>query len=180
MLRYVVILCSLLVFSNTQPAFATAVDGNWDLSFNPPPKVVIVAFGQRMKPVLPELPTADRITFTPDADLPNTGSFTSTLFSGEWKQPPKKLKGTGTESFVEPLVDEYLQKGSFYGFSFSGGELKRTKTTLLGKVRKDGTLVGSFTHISHWTIHLTEPREIDVPIQVKLTAKFKGTRSPAE
>jgi len=76
-------------FLYTQPAFATAVDGNWDLSFNPPPKVVIVAFGQRMKPVLPELPTADRITFTPDADLPNTGSFTSTLFSGEWKQPQR-------------------------------------------------------------------------------------------
>ncbi len=170
----------LLILLGIQPSLAD-VSGSWDVSYQPKPKISVTAFGQPIDNLkLPPMPAVDRITFTPDAGFPHTGSLDSTLFSGEWKQSKSNIKGTASQTMIEKLMNGYLEQGSLYGFSFTGGQLLKAKNRMAAKESKNGTLQGSFVHVSTWRIHLTQPKKMTVPIQVKLLANFKGTRSAAE
>ena len=182
MLQLTYIVFSMLLALIMQPALA-AVDGGWDLRFKPRPKLTVSAFGQPVpggKVKLPALPATDSITFSPDAATPGTGRFTSAYFSGTWQEKNNRLKGTPTQTVVESLMNEYLQQGSLYGFTFSDGQLIRSKSRMTAKELNNGTLKGTFLHVSHWKIHVTKPRKMTVPLQVKLLAKFKGTRAAVE
>lgn len=169
----------LFILLGIQAAYAD-VAGVWNLVYKPKPKITVTAFGQPIpagKVKLPELPTTDVVEFTPDAGFPGTGGFSNSLFpAGVWKQKGTLIKGTPTQTVIEQLMNGYLQQGSLYGFSFSGGRFLGAKNRMIAKELKDGTLKGTFQHVSKWSIAITEPKKMTVKLQVKLLANFKGTR----
>ncbi|SMF95070.1 hypothetical protein SAMN02949497_2414 [Methylomagnum ishizawai] len=154
------------------------VAGQWSLVYTPRPKLKVSAFGQpvRGRFQLPQLPKTDAVTFTPDPAFPGTGQFATQLFSGVWKQSGAKVKGTPTQTVIESMLAGYLQQGSLYGVSFSGGTLVSAKNQLTAVVQKNGRLTGTFLHVSTWRIAVTQPQAMTVPLRIKLLAHFKGKR----
>lgn len=181
MLRNLFLACALSAISQVQTASALEIDGNWELAFSPRPKITVIALGQPLKQGLPVLPKSDTITFTEDPEAPGTGTFSSSLFEGEWLVDGKKVASTAvSSSLVESTMNQFLAKGEFYGYEFTDGRLLSSKSALQAKELKNGDIKGSLTHVSKWTVHLLEPKEMDVKVLVKLTAKFIGTHATTQ
>lgn len=171
-LAFSIILTSLFI----TPAMA-GIEGSWNLKLKP--KLVVSVYGAPVDGIPFKVPTTDQITFKLDPGFQNSGSFTSGLYSGTWAQNKTSFKGTPTKTIVETTMHEYLAKGQIYGFTFTNGQMRKASNKLTGKILKNGTISGSFTHISTWKIRITKPQKLDAPIQVRLTTTFTGTRIPA-
>jgi hypothetical protein len=165
-------LLTLVIAMLAQPALAD-VEGTWDLSLKP--KLKLSVYGQSV-PVkgLPALPTSDQVVFTAGDQDSTSGSFVSNLFAGEWKQSGETLKGSLRSSFVISAMDQYLSKGSFEGFTFSNGKRIGVKSRVSGKELADGTIKGTITEISKWSVQVTKPKKMKVIFLVTLTAPYKG------
>lgn len=183
MFRLLLVTIPLLILFNIQTASALELDGTWNVTFKPRPKVTVLAFGQPMKlPGLPALPKTDTITFTADLDAPDSGTFSSTLLEGEWLIDGKRVTSTTASSaLVDDTMNQFLAAGEFLGYSFTDGRLlPNSKNVLQAKERKNGSIAGSITHLSKWSVHLTKPREMDVTVTVRLNGKFVATRASTE
>ncbi|WP_045225208.1 hypothetical protein [Methyloterricola oryzae] len=182
MFRLLLVTFPLLILLNMQAASALELDGTWNVTFKPRPKVTVTAFGQPVKLTgLPELPKTDSFTFTADLDASETGSFTSTLLEGEWLIDGKKVTSTAASSaFVDNTMNQFLAAGEFLGYTFTDGRLLSSKNVLQAKERKNGSLAGNLNHLSKWSVHLTKPREMDVTVTVRLNGKFVGTRASTD
>lgn len=158
-----------------RPALAD-VAGTWDVSFKPKPKISATVLGQPLKLKPQGLPTRDRISFAQDA-ASNLKLFTSNLFSGNWTQKRRAVQGTPSQSMIEPLLQGYLQQGTLYGLTFDSGQLLKSKNRLTALELKNGLLEGTFQHTSTWRVHLSQPKDLTVPVRVKMVAHFKGRRA---
>jgi hypothetical protein len=183
MFRLLLVTLPLLTLLNMQVASALELDGTWNVTFKPRPKVTVVAFGQPMKlPGLPALPKTDVFTFTADVEAPETGSFTSTLLEGEWLIDGKKVTSTAASSaFVDDTMNQFLAAGKFLDFTFTDGRLlPNSKNVLQAKERKNGSIAGSINHVSKWSVHLTKPIDDVITVTVRLNGKFVATRASTD
>jgi hypothetical protein len=169
--------CALPALLCLRPALAE-VEGSWDLSFKPKPKISVTALGQPLKLKPQGLPSRNRISFGGNAASPGLKLFTSSLVSGSWTQKRRTIKGIPTQSMIEPLLQGYLQQGSLYGLTFDHGQLLKSKNRLTAQELKSGLLEGTFQHTSTWRVHLSQPKDMTVPVHVKMVAHFKGRRVP--
>lgn len=163
--------------------FATAafpaIEGVWDVANRP--SLSVTAFGQPIptRGYAP-FPKTMRMTFVVDPAFPNTGTFTSALFSGDWKANKSAVKGTAATGTVEAAVQDLLGQGSFQGIEFSDGRLVNNKNILQGKQLRNGKLKGQFIHTSTWKVNVVRPRRMTVPIKVRLVVPFTAAPHPSE
>lgn len=166
-----------LLLSMARSAYGD-IAGTWQLAQKP--KVSVSVYGAPVTSLkLPKLPASDQIVFKADPGFPGTGTFQSSMFEGGWKQSKSSFKGTPTKTIVEAIMSEYLAKGTMYGFTFNNGYMAKSSNKLVGTEARNGTISGSFTHISTWKINITSPKKMVAPVQVKLVVPFKGTRAAA-
>lgn len=151
-----------------------SIEGEWNLRLRP--RLSVSVLGHPLAESLPAFPAEARIAFARDPGFPGTGRFTADLFTGEWKEHNGKFQGTPTEAAIDRLIQNHLDRGSLQGIRFGHGRRLREKNTLTGKELKDGTILGKFAHTSHWTVRITQPKPLTLPVSVWLVVPFTGSR----
>jgi hypothetical protein len=160
------------------PVFAcvarASAEGEWALTLRP--HVTVASLGQPLPLRVPPLPTTGRIVFTADPGFPGTGTFSTELFAGDWKERNGKMKGTPSAAAIEAIVQGYLDQGSIQGIRFGHARRISAKNSLEGKELKNGTLLGKFVHSSRWTVRISQPKRLTLPVTIRLVAPFTAKR----